>query len=205
MRIISQADLLGDQREDGLLRFSLASPRFPVEGRPPFTHPAATLKGAQKPAAWIPLGAIRGKVCAHTHINTHVPKLRGVLSPHRKCTNGIRGSQTYAHPHRRGTHRDTHRLVHTHTDRHACRHTCPSWKTHRPLKKYTNRVQDPWTRAHACVHACTHTHPGWQADRPPHKQAQTHIHRHTRMCMCVHECVPKHRHTLQKCPNTPHS
>lgn len=54
-------------------------------------------------------------MCAHTQTNMHVPKLRGTLSPDRKCTNGIRDSQTYAHTHRHGTRRDTHRFSHTQT------------------------------------------------------------------------------------------
>lgn len=43
VQIISQADLLGDQREDSLLRFSFAFlyPPLQIEGCPhPFTHPA---------------------------------------------------------------------------------------------------------------------------------------------------------------------
>jgi len=118
-------------------------------------------------------------VCAHTQTNTHVPKLRGALSPHRKCTNGIRASQTYAHTHRHGTRRDTHRFAHT--LRHACRHTCPSWKTRRPLQKYTNRVQGTQTQ----VRAHTHTQAGRQTD--PHTDRLRHtdmgIHRHAWMCM----------------------
>lgn len=76
-------------------------------------------------------------MCADTQTNTHVPKLRGTFSP-RKCTNGIRDSQTHVHTHRHSTHRDTHRFAHTQGCMHAHMHA--SWKAHRPLKKYTNKI-----------------------------------------------------------------
>lgn len=126
MQIISQADLLGDQREDGLLRFSFASPHPPcqVEGHPPFHLPSCNLESSTKHAAWNPLGAIRRKVCAHTQSHMHMPKLRGTLPPHPPPNAQMDQRLTD-----RDTRRDTQILIH----RHVCAYMCQSWKTHRLL------------------------------------------------------------------------
>lgn len=117
-------------------------------------------------------------MCAHTQSHTHMPKLRGTLPPpQKKCTNGIRDSQTGAHT-----------GMCTHICAKAGRHTDPFYKQdlkHTNMGSHRPRLADTPTP--------TNTQTG--------SDTQTHTHRNIQMCMCPWGHIQA-QNTLKKCPNT---
>lgn len=82
MRIISQADLLGDHKEDGLLSFSLlllSQCPPPSNSHTSLLPPSTTLRTAQEPGSWVsrPSG---GSMCSQPYTYTTVHPHPHILS-----------------------------------------------------------------------------------------------------------------------------